>query len=301
MSIQIKNSNTVINFYDELYKSLDNDDDEKDNNNECLITLLPLTENAVTLKCGHKFNYEALYDEIYNQKYVLKKYDMADQKYRKFLQKNLYFIKCPYCRELQTELLPYLPELKSELCYGINTDDLTYEKYDKFSCYNHALSSFHPIHSTKTPVKNCECEWSKFIEENKLTDESTCSISTQICTNPITKKNFCTFHYNKSLLVLQKKYIRDKKMADKQAKLDAIKKCNYVMKTGNKCTCKAIINSDFCGKHKPKTPLPNAPYPLCVAITKKGTPCGCKAADLLALLCNRHKPKVTTNVVQNTI
>jgi hypothetical protein len=284
MSIQIKSSNEVINFYEELYKSLDND--VNDNDNECLITLMPLQENAVTLKCGHKFNYEALYDEIYNQKYVLQKYNILDQKYRKFLQKNLYFLKCPYCRELQTELLPYLPEVRPNLCYGINTDDLKYEKFT-VPGYTHVLQDCHPIHTVKQPVTNGTCEYPG------------CDSNKNIYYNQVTHKKCCLHHYNTSLNELKKKCIQDKKLADKEAKLAAIKKCGYTMKTGNKCTCKAVKDSDFCGKHT-KT-FATATAPTCVALTKKGTPCGCKAVDKVALLCNRHKPKMATTTTTTTV
>ena len=57
-----------INFYNELSKSLNNNDNDNnndnnndndnDNDNECLISCMPLTENYVTLECNHKFNYE---------------------------------------------------------------------------------------------------------------------------------------------------------------------------------------------------------------------------------------------------
>ena len=74
-----------INFYDELYKSLDSSDDEikcDDENkgddeikgdheitgnyemNECQITGLPLGDKSVTLECKHNFNYIPLYREI---------------------------------------------------------------------------------------------------------------------------------------------------------------------------------------------------------------------------------------------
>ncbi len=290
MSIQIKSSNEVYNFYEELYKTLD--DETEQNDNLCLITLMPLTENAVTLKCGHKFNYEALYDEIYSQKHILHKYNILDQKYRKFLQKNLYFLKCPYCRELQTELLPYLPYIKPKLYYGINTDDLKYEVFMSPG-YAHALEICHPIHGMKQLMHNEKCDYTG------------CDIVKNIYYNSVTHGKYCQQHYNVSLLELKKKHIQDKKHADKEATLAAIKKCSHTMKSGNKCTCKAVKNSEFCGKHIKKLEQPTVAK--CVAITKKGTPCGCKAIDTNNSLCNRHKLKTVTNtvtvtsIVENTI
>ena len=53
-----------INFFEELYKSLDdvetiNKTEEDDN--LCLITYKPLQDKFVKLNCGHKFNYVPLY------------------------------------------------------------------------------------------------------------------------------------------------------------------------------------------------------------------------------------------------
>jgi hypothetical protein len=56
-----------INFYEELYKSLDTED-KQDNNDYCLISNQPLVENYVTMSCGHKFNYQPLFYDILNHK-----------------------------------------------------------------------------------------------------------------------------------------------------------------------------------------------------------------------------------------
>ena len=59
-------------FYEELYKSLDTNDDN--NSNEvCQITGMPLIDKYVTLECGHKFNYDAIYTEIHKQKFIFYK------------------------------------------------------------------------------------------------------------------------------------------------------------------------------------------------------------------------------------
>jgi hypothetical protein len=50
-----------IDFFAELYKSLDIE--ESDENNMCLITNQPLTDKFVSLNCGHKFNYIPLYND----------------------------------------------------------------------------------------------------------------------------------------------------------------------------------------------------------------------------------------------
>ena len=63
-----------INFQEELYKLLDEDSDDEDN--LCQITGLKLDDKFVTLECKHKFNYKALYTEIYKQKFEFKTYPL---------------------------------------------------------------------------------------------------------------------------------------------------------------------------------------------------------------------------------
>ena len=117
-----------IDFYEELYKSLD----EPDNNNDietCQITGLPLEERFVTMECNHKFNYVALYTEIYKQKFVFQTYkfsSLTDSEQIKFKDaKKDYFIKCPYCRSIQFTLLPYYDDSALDKRYGINSLEKT--------------------------------------------------------------------------------------------------------------------------------------------------------------------------------
>lgn len=81
---------------------LNNDSDEEDENNECcLISKQPLSFNYITLKCGHKFNYEPLLKEIIIQK-----------KKRNPLNITILAInevQCPYCRTVHPKLLPFIP------------------------------------------------------------------------------------------------------------------------------------------------------------------------------------------------
>ena len=81
---------------------LNNDsDEEEDSNNCCLISKQPLTFNYISLKCGHKFNYESLLEEIIVQK-----------KKRNPLNVTILAInelQCPYCRMIYPKLLPFIP------------------------------------------------------------------------------------------------------------------------------------------------------------------------------------------------
>lgn len=92
--------NDTNNFNNELMKMLQ---ESYDKNNEsvetCLISGEPLEENFVTLECSHKFNYKDIYNEVHKQK---------TQPWHSEINKvKITQLKCPYCRNIQTGLLPY--------------------------------------------------------------------------------------------------------------------------------------------------------------------------------------------------
>ena len=97
-----------IDFYKELLESvcettLDEKKDEKKEDELCLITQQPLEEHFIVLDCNHKFNYLPLFHEVKRQKskqYVWNQYDPVRLKINE--------IKCPYCRQVQPKLLPYV-------------------------------------------------------------------------------------------------------------------------------------------------------------------------------------------------
>lgn len=86
-----------INFFDEL-NSLDNN-----SNNNCLIENKQLTDNFITLSCNHKFNYIPIYNELVKQK---TKYNPNETTKLKINQ-----IKCPYCRQITNNILPFIPSI----------------------------------------------------------------------------------------------------------------------------------------------------------------------------------------------
>lgn len=99
-----------FNFFIELHKSL-NDTDICVNENVCLITHEPLEENHIKLRCGHKFNYDAIYIDVYNHK---KKFNLQEM-----VKLKTHQIRCPYCRNIQNEILPHYEG--KDCCYGVNT------------------------------------------------------------------------------------------------------------------------------------------------------------------------------------
>ena len=121
MKYNIENN---IDFYKELYSSSHNDDDDvitEDNNIDtselCLISNEPLKPFFVKLTCGHKFNYDPLYKDIFNHK---KRFNNLEQSKNKL---GLQQIRCPYCRNIQNELLPFYEDLGLPKEIGVNYYD----------------------------------------------------------------------------------------------------------------------------------------------------------------------------------
>jgi hypothetical protein len=190
-----------INFYETLIKSLDNESDDEEL--LCKISGFPLEENVVTLECNHKFNYYALYNEINKQKYEFKTYETfslpsKDQLKMRELKVD-YFIKCPYCRNVQFTILPYYEEMGLKKLYGINSLDYTHKNVYGTNDYE--------VHYYGIKFKKgicCENE-NNFICKSKY-----------VAFIPNTELSYCTFHYRNCL----KKY----KLKEKQQKLDEKKK-----------------------------------------------------------------------------
>tara|TARA_Y100001935_G_scaffold145155_3_gene119953 strand:+ start:8313 stop:8954 length:642 start_codon:yes stop_codon:yes gene_type:complete len=101
-----------IDFFAELAKS--DDESVGDDTNTCLLSGTPLSRNYITLKCGHKFNYYSLFNEIVKQKTI---YNPNDN-----VRLSINEIKCPYCRQISDHLLPYIPcEKGVAKIYGVNS------------------------------------------------------------------------------------------------------------------------------------------------------------------------------------
>lgn len=122
-----------IDFFAELYKSLDSDAEHSDeDDNVCLITNEPLIENFVKLNCGHSFNYLPLYKDLMNHKNKFNNMESSAT------VSNHNEIRCPYCRKKQTELLPYYDMIGVKKIHGVNYFDLEKinNKYSTHSYYN---------------------------------------------------------------------------------------------------------------------------------------------------------------------
>lgn len=163
-----------LNFFEALKTmqqkptaSLHNADNADDD--ACLITNEPLNSFHVALQCGHKFNYEPLYQEVLRQKGRL-----GIHNYQEKIEANQ--IKCPYCRSMTNQLLPYVghhPTVKrlvgvnapASMCMqGVKCHvdachaNAFYEHGNRLHCLRHykiALKSKTPS-STKAKLKTSE-------------------------------------------------------------------------------------------------------------------------------------------------
>lgn len=88
------------NFTSYLNEYLNDNYIENEKQNElCLISGDKLEIDLVTLPCGHKFNYSHIYNEIINQK--------CNINGNEIVHLSKCEIKCPYCRCVHKDLLPY--------------------------------------------------------------------------------------------------------------------------------------------------------------------------------------------------
>ena len=121
-----------LDFFAELYKSLDESDDENKIDKEvdtCLIENTPLTEKYVQMECGHKFNYIPLYLDIKNHK---QKFNGLEGNSGRLHQDE---IRCPYCRQKQKGVLPYYEEFGLEKLHGINYINPNYKSFNTSAGY----------------------------------------------------------------------------------------------------------------------------------------------------------------------
>jgi hypothetical protein len=270
-----------ISFYEELYKSLDEEEVEKDDG-VCLITDNPLTTHFVTMECGHKFNYEPLYNDVLNHK---KKYNNMERCILKTIE-----IRCPYCRKVQKTLLPYHEELGLEKVHGVNyIDELIQikESTGYSNKWEHGVccfEGFDPSQNIAIPCKN-----------------------TQVVLVEPTGKKYCYAHRyiaQKQFIAKKKLELKEKQKLEKMnAKLEAKKekelekanikkhKLEEKMKLKQENAKKPRITKNNVHNLNENVIVSSAnPLNQCNQILKtgqnKGQQCGCKVFK--ENLCTRH-------------
>ena len=318
-----------IDFYEELYKSLDIEDiNEKtdQDNNLCLITNQPLVENFVSMNCGHKFNYVALFLDLKNHKQKFNGMEGSSSKL------SIDEIRCPYCRTKQQGVLPYYEEFGFPKINGVNDiNPLTIQNKNLYSYKTceyilenilYDPSGNNPVEFDSNNSGNC-----KFI---KCFHTGT-KINTAYSENYGDEKHYCWYH-KKVMIKKYKKEIKDKQKLDvkkakeeekqkakeeKQKAKEEIKKTKEEIKKAKKeYNEKAKKENEELKKMYKKKPN-NEPENVvigetniiecgiitgCIEILKfgqnKGKPCGCKI--MLDDLCNRHL-KIKNEITLNNI
>jgi hypothetical protein len=274
-------SNYIIegnfDFYKELYESLDpsNNHIGDEYGQVCLITNAPLTEHFVELECKHTFNYIPLFKDLVNYK---TKFNSLDSHRLRMNE-----IRCPYCRNKQNYLLPYIDELNVPKQHGVNWIN---------------IELMNP--SNVSDLKLGQCSWGNGYE---------CS-AIHVLTNGLTNMDYCYYHYKqtcKKLLMEQKlakkaeafkqkqeikAFAAQQKMEEKKKLLEAkllAKAAKALEKVNKKKKCAVVVNMDenvvlSAGAH-------------CQVILKSGLRKGqaCGAAVKLNNCCARHC-KVVENV-----
>jgi len=190
-----------LDFYAILYGSLDTPpDNTKDEScSTCLISGLPLTAHAVRLECNHSFNYIQLFQDVANHKRSFNNLETRQLKIGE--------MRCPYCRNIQTTLLPPCPELSLPNTHGVNCiiPDMEKEKEK-------------PLHLHKNigpcQYDACQCKTTKL--------------------SIVNGKFYCAEHYSviyeelmkaRQAARAQKEELKAKKLADKLKKeADKVKK-----------------------------------------------------------------------------
>ena len=280
-----------IDFYAELYKSLDDDDSKNTNdineNNLCLISKQPLTDKFVELVCGHKFNYVPLYKDITNHKLKFNNMEALQGRLKKTQ------IRCPYCRKIQNKLLPYYDNIpgvkKIEFVNFIDENKIYAEDKE----YVSKISIQHCMHLSENPQFNHELPISaenaqyincKLYGSKKLLE----SADDQI-------KCFCYLHFKEHKLSMikyakekQQKLKEEAKLKAKEEKQKAKEEAKLKAKE-EKQKAKEKKNENVIISSIALTVLESEPL-TCIQIIKsgikKGAPCGLKT--VCNNLCKRH-------------
>ena len=269
-----------VNFQDELYKMLNEDSDDEDVTNLCQITGLPLTDKHVTLECNHRFNYVSLYNEIYKQKHVFKTYNpntFTKEEMDVFLKcKPDYFIKCPYCRNIQFSVLPYYKELGLKKIRGINSES---KSSDEKGCYELWLDchSFTMYGATFMPGKCCTTSYN--------------CLQKYVAPIPNTQLTYCQSHYKYELKCFNmniKLALQNEKERKKQEKINAINEKTKLLEEKN---AERLVQGLPPLKRLPSVKINVTNEVSCKAVLKsgpnKGKQCSCKKLHGHEL-CARH-------------
>jgi len=317
-----------IDFYKELYNSLDYDSETetetetetKTNTNICQITGSELKDKYITLECSHKFNYDALYTDICKQKFEFNSYTtdvLSNNDLKRIKDSNVdYYIKCPYCRNIQLELLPYYEELPFTKKYGVNTSDTDYRVVRTSNFQSNSNNGPYTYKMYGYTFKKGIC--CKMVTKNNKQIPCYNSYSSELMTyDGLLKdwsiKHYCPIHIReeskKNKIEIQKKKLEDKmkekedkiKIKEEKIKIKEDKKIKSILLTKSKLSKQNIViyTENTISKFNPLDSL--EPVQLCLGCnailktgSKKGSVCGLKIYE--NNMCKRHNNNNNNNI-----
>jgi len=297
-----------IDFFAELYKSLDIEESEKkteDDENKCLITNEKLTDKHIQLTCGHKFNYIPLYNDLLNHK---KKFNYLEGTNSKL---SINELRCPYCRKKQSGVLPYYEELGVQKINGVNFYDPLLKEENinvnnhkcVFNIPNSTFNSLLPESVTNVKFVLCGANYATKINVyNKFnpTQQTNYGDDNLYCYSH--KKQMINYYKiqekekQKEAKIQAKVQIKAEKEKAKQEAKAAKIIAKLETKAAKIITKKQIIENIVLGPSVISTESTG-----CVEILKtginKGTPCGCKIFS--ENMCKRHYLLVHKELILN--
>ena len=306
-----------IDFYDELYKSLDieeNNHKTEEDLSLCLISNEQLVDKHFTMECGHKFNYIPLFNDIKSHKQKFNGFEVAKG------QLKIDEIRCPYCRNKQKGVLPYYEELLLEKVNGVNYVCLSLKnhKEEKLKLCQFLIKNSNSTDNVEQELVKCNKNGSK-IDFPNLKAQTYPFNQTPI--EIIDPSHYCYKHktqkikeYKNCILYSMKQDLKIKKIKEKEAlKIEKIgikqkkeltdlytnitldSSGNYKLLQPKKNLTDSSTNYelDISGNNFDITPLLSnniITETKCIEILKtgknKGTICGCKSVT--NSLCQRH-------------
>jgi len=282
MKYNIENN---IDFYQELYSSMSEDKNiDNDVNVElCLITNLPLKDRFVELKCGHKFNYGPLYKDILTHKKKFNNMELVKTK----LKYNE--IRCPYCRNVQNELLPYYDDLSYPKEHGVNFFDV-----NKNNTYCECINSNNQCqyettyvdNETNTQVQKCfQYGYVHYVLKNKYNNTNKYCYTHKLVILKETKEKIKNEKQKEKLEINQKKMEEKNKLKEELKE----KKLQEKLKNNIKNT-KAAKNDFYLGDENVVIGSNNINNETCIQILKTGKNMGsqCGSKSYNNCLCKRH-------------
>jgi len=286
-----------LDFYSELYKSLDIEECEEktqEDENRCLITNQQLIDKHVVMDCGHKFNYIPLYNDIINHK---TKFNFMEGTHSKL---NINEIRCPYCRKKQNHLLPYYHEFGLAKVNGVNFYDPNLKQSHLNYNKSHKCEYIYPNPSYDISKPETDTN-SKYLNNKSCYNYGATNIFVYNKINPLEPitygdtKYYCYTHkkdmikqYKLQQKEKEKNEKKNAKILEKEMKLlekQAVKAKEKEEKQKAKVLKKELISENIV-LGTSNVVIQSGCVQILKTGTNKGTPCGCKIVS--ENMCKRH-------------